>query len=423
MTGIDPAGVAPVVRTEPLRGVDPVGDARQQDFQRALTGLVGKSMLADVLTRLTDGSSLVKVAGTAVRMMLPANLPTGEPVPLTLVSLTPRPTFQLSSAPQSAVIAAFVDLPAHPGVPAGAELDLYAPGAALSRPAAAAGTGAIVRGSLAAEAAPAAPLPQADAAATRSTLSDTARVISSVLVAAARADHPQTAIVAPLPLLAAPPSTDQHKLAAVLNAVLKNAIGESGLFYESHVAEWSAGKRPLADLQREPQMQRVLAAVGTPEPAPAAGNAGAGAPTTVHATAAGADPATAQFINLQLTSQEQGRVAWQGQLWPGQDLAWQISRDPDQPRQRQDGGAEPPPPWRSALRLRFPLLGEIGATVVLAGDQLHIQLQAGSPQVGSTLRARAAELQRALEASGSTVASLTVADGVDASHAADALDD
>jgi len=45
---------------------------------------------------------------------------------------------------------------------------------------------------------------------------------------------------------------------------------------------------------------------------------------------------------------------------------------------------------------------------VLAGDQLHIALQAGSGDIGSVLRARSDELRRALEACGNPAATLTV---------------
>ena len=363
IAGADKITVAPVGRIAQAVAVEAVGDARQQEFQRALAGLVGKSMQAEVLSRLGDGSFLVKLAGTAARMMLPANPQPGSAVPLTLLSLDPRPTFQLTDAPQSAVIAAFVDHTAQPA----------RTGASAAMQRAASQFGA---------APPAEQLPDADSASAQPTLSPAARAISSVLQVAAGAVHPQTAIVAPLPLLPAA-SADPARLAAVL----KDAIGESGLFYESHVAEWSAGKRPLGDLQREPQMQRGA---------------------WPHASAAATtDPATAQFINLQLTSQEQGRVAWQGELWPGQHMAWQINRDAPSPRGQDDGEA-PEPPWRSALRLRFPLLGEISATLVLAGDQLHIQLQAGSSEVGTLLRSRAGALHHALEASGALPASLTI---------------
>ena len=361
--------VTAVGHVDRVVGAEAVGDARQEAFQRSLASLLGKSMQAEVLSRQTDGSFLVRVAGTSARMMLPSNLQPGAEVPLTLVSLNPRPTFQVTGE-QSAAFAAF----AADSAPAAAS----AKAAAMQRAA-----------SLFGEAASAGPLSDSDNASTRSTLSAAARVITGVLQAAARADLPQTAIVAPLPLLPAA-SGDP----ATLAGALQDAIGASGLFYESHVAEWSAGMRPLGDLQREPQMQRGAL------------------------QQAAADPATAQFINLQLTSQEQGRVAWQGELWPGREMAWEISRDAPERGARQEGGAEAAePPWRSALKLRFPLLGEIGATVVLAGDQVHIQLQAGSNDIGSLLRARGAELQGAFAASGSTLASLTV--GFDGAHVDD----
>ena len=388
--GVDTITVAPVGRVAATVGLDAVGDARQQDFQRALAGLVGKSMPAEVISRLTDGSFLVRVADTPARMMLPQQPPLlpGAAIALTLVSLTPRPTFQLTNAPTSAAIPAFVDLPSPP------DADLYTPSAGMAK------AGALQRAAaLPGEAAPANVPVVPDSASSQATLSAAARVISSVLGAAARSEHPQTSIVAPLPLLAQAP-TDPAKLAAQL----KDAIGASGLFYESHVAEWSAGKRPLAQLQREPQMQRALTAAAAPESAQVTTPPGsAPAPAAV-------DPATAQFINLQLASQEQGRVAWQGQLLPGQDMAWQISRDPPDTSGHPGAEAETPePPWRSALRLRFAALGEIGATVVLAGDQLHIALQAGSS--GSVLHARAGDLRRALEASGNPPATLTVSLG------------
>ncbi|GGE84890.1 hypothetical protein GCM10008020_32130 [Massilia psychrophila] len=394
--GVDTITVAPVGRVAATVGLDAVGDARQQDFQRALAGLVGKSMPAEVISRLTDGSFLVRVADTPARMVLPQQqhqqqpLLPGAAIALTLVSLTPRPTFQLTNAPTSAAIPAFVDRHSPP------DAELYTPSAGMAK------AGALQRtAALPGEAAPANAPAAPDSASSQATLSAAARVISSVLGAAARSEHPQTSIVAPLPLLAQVP-TDPAKLAAQL----KDAIGASGLFYESHVAEWSAGKRPLAQLQREPQMQRALTAAAAPEPAQVTAPPGsAPAPAAV-------DPATAQFINLQLTSQEQGRVAWQGQLLPGQDMAWQISRDPPDTSGHPGAEAETAePPWRSALRLRFAALGEIGATVVLAGDQLHIALQAGSSDIGSVLHARAGELRRALEASGNPPATLTVSVG------------
>ncbi|KVR10447.1 ribonuclease E [Burkholderia ubonensis] len=51
-----------------------------------------------------------------------------------------------------------------------------------------------------------------------------------------------------------------------LRAALAQAVSESGLFYESHLAQWLAGQRPLAALAREPQA-RLLAPADAHPPA------------------------------------------------------------------------------------------------------------------------------------------------------------
>jgi hypothetical protein len=401
--------VRPVGKVEQVASLEVVGDARQEAFQRSLAGLVGKSMQAEVLSKLTDGSYLVKVAGSSARMMLPPGAEVGTEVPLTLTALNPRPTFQLASAQPGATVVALVYSEAHPAIPAAAALAdpakpgvplLPAPDAAPQPPAGAMtaarsgpATGAVLShaASLLGKAPliPADQLPELDHDSAAPTLSAAARALASVLASAASAGSARTAIVAPAPLASAA-TIEPAKLAAAL----KDAIGNSGLFYESHLAEWSAGSRPLAELAREPQMQRALS--------PVPPDAGPNKPV------APADPATAQFINLQLSSQEQGRVAWQGQLWPGQPLQWQISKDAPQGGGGNGDTGEPAPAWRSALRFRFPLLGEIAATVVMAGDQLHIQVQAGSDEVRGLLRAGAGELSSALEAAGTPLSSLTI---------------
>ncbi|VWD32083.1 flagellar hook-length control protein FliK [Burkholderia lata] len=53
--------------------------------------------------------------------------------------------------------------------------------------------------------------------------------------------------------------------AAALRAALTQAVSESGLFYESHLAQWLAGQRPLAALMREPQA-RLAAALAPVDP-------------------------------------------------------------------------------------------------------------------------------------------------------------
>ena len=208
-------------------------------------------------------------------------------------------------------------------------------------------------------------------------LSDAGRVISSVLAAAQNAPGAALALQGNQPLLAT-----KAPEPAQLATRLQDTIGQSGLFYESHLAEWAEGTRPMSELLREPQTGRP--------PTP---------PT---------DPATAQFINLQLTSQEQARVAWQGQLLPGQHMEWEIQKeDPDQ-RHGQGADGEDAPTWRSGMKFRLPLLGEIAATVVMVGDKFQIEIQTVTSEVGSTLRAHAGALTSAMEAAGTPLSSLSI---------------
>ncbi|TFW30181.1 flagellar hook-length control protein FliK, partial [Massilia arenosa] len=108
---------------------------------------------------------------------------------------------------------------------------------------------------------------------------------------------------------------------------------------------------------------------------------------------------------LQLGTQEQGRVVWQGPAWPGQDMHWEIQRDVPE---RQGGGSEQAPAWRSGMRFRFAGLGEVNATVLLHGDRVHVQIETGSGAIGSLLREQAPALSTALDAAGTPLASFDV---------------
>jgi len=78
---------------------------------------------------------------------------------------------------------------------------------------------------------------------TRETLSFAARAILDVLE---RPDAP--APRATVPLLPSPPAAT-----AGLRTALEAVVGQSGLFYESHLAEWVRGARSLVELLKEPQ--------------------------------------------------------------------------------------------------------------------------------------------------------------------------
>jgi hypothetical protein len=508
------AAITPVKPADGAGAGAAVGEGRQAAFQRAIQSLVGQTVSAEVMSKMKDGSYLVKVADNAVRMMLPGDTQVGSNVPLTVLSAQPRPTFQLGNAPpgsaptvlyteggateggepattlpsQGAAVyvpgsgkpasgaapgnpglpggaadaaeggagaavpaegdavpgqlkpgANLPNTPANnpatstrPGLPAGAAELPDTPGAQTGRPgvtsntaatpnpaaalaspagqaqsAAAAlaagntGTAAPADGvkpqSLAATLLGKAPLtpshelPELGANTPQPTLSSAARLLTNVLstaMAGQAGQAAQLALIGKTALFgnAAPDTAD-------LAQKLQDTISKSGLFYESHVAEWVKGERPLTELMREPQMQRLLQQ---------------GNESAARAAANGPDLSAAQMINQQLHTQEQNRVLWNGQAWPGQQMQWEVQRDQREGSKGGDSDAEPEPMWRSGVRFRLPLLGAVSAAVMLIGDQVHIQVQTDSESSAGTLRAWAGQLESAMEAAGAQLSSLTI---------------
>ncbi|MYN20981.1 flagellar hook-length control protein FliK, partial [Rugamonas sp. FT107W] len=236
---------------------------------------------------------------------------------------------------------------------------------------------------------PANELPDLDPNTPQATLSNTARLLTTVLSTAQSGGAAQLALVGKSALFGnAAPATEQ------LAQKLQDTISQSGLFYESHVTEWAKGERTLPELMREPQMQRMLQ----------------GGENAARAAANGPDLSAAQLINQQLHTHEQGRVQWNGEAWPGQPMQWEIRRDQREGRQDQGGAdGEPEQIWRSGVRFRFPTLGAVSASVTLIGGQVHIQVQADDGGTADTLRAYAGQLEQAMEAAGAPLSSLTIA--------------
>lgn len=367
-----PRDTLPLTQVARAGAVLPVGDPRQQALQRALATQLGQTMQAEVLSRLNDGSYVVRVADMAARMPLPPGFQAGQQVPLTLVALTPRPTFQVDTGKGPAFAEAG---PApHEGAEgaAGTHMTLaYLEGkdaAALTRASA-----------LLAQTRAMAQVPAGSADGGNASISRTGQLLGEVIAAAQKSAAGGAGAVAHAPLLAGP-SQDAGQIAAAL----REGMDKSGLFYESHVAEWAQGGRALGELAAEPQAR------GMPSPT---------------------DPAAAQLINQQLSAQEQGRIVWQGQLAPGQPLQWEIERQQHDTADGGHGDRDGDPggaTWQSRLLLRFPGLGEVKAQLVLSGQQLHVRLDAATPDAQASLDAQRARLASALDAAGTPLATLAI---------------
>ena len=390
---MDAIGMTPMTPVKGTRPADTVADPRQAEFQRSLQGLIGKSMQGQVLARMGDGSYLVRVAGTPARMQLPAGAQLGAEIPLTLIGINPRPSFQIGNARDQAAhpLLTYADAEAEPEAAAARGAQAGAAQAGMrtgSTAAALLGRAPLTPTNLLPDLAGDTPAPE---------LSTTARAISSVLVQAESVPGAPLSLVGKAALMATPGADP-----AGVAQKLRDAVASSGLFYESHVAEWAEGKRPLASLLLEPQMQKA-------------------APGETPRT--GTDLASAQLINLQLHTHEQARVQWQGEAWPGQKMQWDISQDaPEGQQHAGTQGDEEATAWRSNVRFQFPLLGDLAAHVVLQGGRVAIQLQAGSEASADTLRQHAARLEASLDAAGWPLSSLTIAGQPEAAGPAQADD-
>lgn len=352
--------VGNVTPVTPARPAEPAADPRQQAFAREMAPLLGKAIHGAIQARLTDGTYVVKFAGTQARMQLPPGAQPGADVPLTLVGLHPRPTFQVGAQSTTA----FAEAGPAP------QADADAPGAPLSyREGAAVGRAGAL---LASGAALGAHAFAGGAEANNTTLSPTAQALAGVLAAAQKADSQLAAIVGRAPLVGGPGADP-----AALAAGLQQAFGKSGLFYESHLAEWARGSRALSELANEPQQQ---AAQNGARPNPQ-------------------DPATAQFISMQLAAQEQSQLAWKGQLWPGQPMEWDVQREA-----HGDGGQDEQSIWHSRLRLRFPALGELEAQLRMVNGALQVRFAAADDATAALLRQQAPRLAGALDAVGTPLA-------------------
>ena len=198
------------------------------------------------------------------------------------------------------------------------------------------------------------------AATTSSTLSQTGQLISTLFSGAREAKGGATAL--PLngnqPLAGAPPNNAQDLL-----PLLKQAITQSGMFYEAHQAEWVEGRFAKAALLLEPQGKLssplAFSAAGADEqasaallksPVPASSSEPVTTPrlaadmtqtpgSSVDGSKTGAAqspgqapgqlvaPQTQALVQQQLESLATQNFSWQGQVWPGQEMRWEIDED------------------------------------------------------------------------------------------------
>jgi hypothetical protein len=382
------------------------GLQRAREIQSRLPELVpGQRFFATLQRTLPDGSFRAVVAGQQMTLALDGAAKSGDTLELEVTQLTPRTVFARVVGGETATTAG-----------------------ASAQPA----------------------------------LSQTGKLISFLLTGQ---PAPSAASLAGnRPLLSAPPTSGSQ-----LVPVLRQALGQSGLFYESHQVQWVLGKLDTAALLREPQGQTgganaagggaganagaaagtaaggsVAAGTGTTAGAAAASTsvaAGQGPGTPVDAAARTAESTASRAItetdasrsaastaraaldetaaprpgaiperlmpvvHQQLDALATQQYVWQGQAWPGQRFEWWIE---DPQREGEHAGDEPENAWNTTLRLTLPRLGGVEARLHLTPAGVALRLVADDTATLQTLDGGAAALASALEAANLKLTGLVI---------------
>ena len=293
------------------------------------------------------------------------------------------------------------------------------------------------------------------------TLSAAARAVSAILDVPAGAT---AEIIGTAPLL----PQSQPPLPHLLSATLARTVGNSGLFYESHLAQFAAGTRTLAELTQEPQARldaSVKVALTLPgsgqdygaslpnsvpgglacspdstqlahssDPAhlhktayesiqdadgqePALKNHGASATDAARSNAsglAGIHPDAVALVRQQLELLALPVFRWGGEAWPGVPMDWEIHEEEredhkeEEERQAAADNKAVPRTWSTRLALTLPTLRDVEVRISLAGTTLQVHLAARENATRALLNEGRAELPKRLEELGLQLTGLQI---------------
>jgi hypothetical protein len=404
---VDIGRILAVTAVNPTLPVAAIGDPREEQAHQTQQFIVGQQYQAQVISQLRDNSFMVNIGGFATNAVFTASAKPGQILSLTFVGASPQPSFII--APPATT---------DPGV--------------------------------------------------QTHLSASAVLINQYWDIAKQKGAPPTfeaaAIITQSP----------HTAPAMIAAELKTALVQSGLFYESHLANFVLGKQSAASLLIEPQNQArpatllpMPAMIAPPQdhsvqaqaplhtsqaaepyhalpqattllltgPKDQAQTSSPSLPLAIHtytqlaslieehaalpATTAFTAPASlpaeiSALVPVQLGILEHQGVVWQGQVWPGQEMKWEIRRQtPHDTNLAHDSssqgqGAEDLSAIHSQLTLHLPRLGKIVAQLQMQHGNISLKIDAENSSAAAALKQQSRQLIENLENSGQPLNALSV---------------
>lgn len=268
----------------------------------------GQQLQGSVQSKISEGLFKVQVAGQTLQMRLPGNIQSGDVIKLEVIATQPRITFSMAASTNP-----------------------------LSTP---------------------------------DQIGATARILSNL--AELPLERPIVRQLGNKPVWGAGLQAPDSKLLA---GALREALGISGLFYESHQAQWIRGERSTAQLLVEPQNQLTGKRVPAPGTSPADELY---SPTPSHhtqnKTTGESNLSIARellpLVQQQLHTLESHQLTWIGQIWPGQEMQWEIQGQPPEHHAQQQDERQ----WSTEMELALPNLGDIHARLVFAESGLRLVL-------------------------------------------------
>ena len=115
------------------------------------------------------------------------------------------------------------------------------------------------------------------------------------------------------------------------------------------------------------------------------------------------------IVQQQLDALSTQNYAWQGQIWPGQQMQWEIGEDPDGNRATDNDAIAR---WQTRLKLSLPMLGGINAVLRLnPAGEVSVTVTADSTSSETRLRESASLLGGQMESAGLKLTQLLVEHG------------
>lgn len=341
-----PANVISALQVLSNSGKPPV--AATANAPKPVTNLeVGQQLQGSVQDKISEGLFKVQVAGQTLQMRLPGNIQSGDTIRLQVISLQPKITFGIVASTNP-----------------------------LSTP---------------------------------EQIGSTARFLSNL------AERPiERPVVQQFGSKAVWPAEQQVPDTKLLATGLRETLGKSGLFYESHQAQWIRGERSINQLLEEPQnllTGKALPLSSTDQSAALDKASIAQAQTNIPAQAKAAGDAAqpiakelVQMVQQQLHTLEQHHLVWMGQVWPGQQMQWEIQGQPErQSRQQQDERQ-----WSTEMELALPRLGDVHAHLMFTESGLRMTLRAADPATVDLFNRALPKLRSSLADAGITLSAAVV---------------